>query len=349
MPVSRNGKTYVTPEQKKKAKECSALAYARAHNYDLVRAGVGRYTLREHDSMVFKEDGSWHWNSHDRHGRALDLLVFYEGYSFVDAVMILIDEKEASKHSYHPNFTEPTKAFELPERAATQKHLFAYLCGTRGLDEEIVRSLVRDGRLYQGVHRYRDSTGEMRVSFNAVFLGLDGRGTPRSAFQRGLTSMSSFKCDVPGSSKLHHPFCIPGASTSKVLGVFEASIDAISHATVVKLNGLDYSGMERIVMGGLVPETVLHYLTIHPEKREIHLCTDNDAPGRSGAERIEHYLKDHGYCDGYKYIYEYPPVVKDWNEFLLHYKINDYQRISGSDAWGYADFCSKETNETLEL
>lgn len=322
MPISKNGKLYFEKEDIEKARRYSALQYAQERKYDLVRTGVDRYTLREHDSMVFRGNGNWYWNSRDVHGRALEFLIQYEGYSFLEAVQELLMRDHAPVPQ--PEAAPPPKPpFVLPARAATQRHLFAYLCETRGLDESIVKSLIRDGRLYQGCYTYKGhDTGEARQSYNAVFVGLDDAGIPRSAFQRGLTSYSAFRCDVPSSDKLHCPFIVPGYPSTPVVGVFEAGIDAISHATLAKMRSMDYQSMERIVMGGISFEVVHNYLQRHPEKKEVHFCLDNDSPGLKGAEKIEQRLREAGCTEGsgYRYIHEQVPIAKDWNDALRYYK-----------------------------
>lgn len=320
MAISKNGILYCTNEQIEQAKGCSALDYAQAHGYDLVHQG-GRYVLWQHNSMVFFPDGRWFWNSRGYRGRALDLLMYYEELPFVAAVLRLAGDTAIKKHGagmQHTAAPAEKADFLLPERSPTQKHLFAYLCGVRKLSPDIVRTLVHDKRLYEGVHRYRDQKcGQERASYNAVFLGLDEGGRPRSAFQRGLSSKSTFKCEVPGSEKLEHPFCLPGHPDASCVGFFEASIDAIAHAT---LHGHRYRNMERVAMGGIIPEAAVRYLARHREKRSIHLCLDADSAGAIGAAKIESALREHGFDEphGYQFIHEQVPEGKDWDAYLIN-------------------------------
>lgn len=325
MPISKSGNKYFTDGQLKLATDCSALEYARANHYDLVRQGA-RFIHRDHDSMIFLLDGRWFWNSRSLSGRALDLLIHYEGWSLVDAVLYLAGGDghgstrpavSLTKQCSEP--AEPTP-FVLPARSKTQKHLFAYLCGYRKLDAEIIRDLVQGKRLYEGVHPYHaPDSDQQRECYNAVFLGLDNQETPQSAFQRGASSKSTFKCEVPGSKKLEHPFIIPGRPDATSVGFFEASIDAISHATLYKLNGVDYAVMERVAMGGIAAEVAAIYLSHHPEKKTIHLCLDADEWGIKGADRIAVALRLKGYGEdsGYQFILDRVPVGKDWNQYLM--------------------------------
>lgn len=323
MPISKNGVKYYTLEQLTQAKTASALEYAQEHNYDLVRQG-SRYILREHDSMVFRSDGRWSWNSRDVGGRALDLLVHYEGLSFIDAVLYLAGETSegtrpgTGRAPIEPQVPVP---FILPARSQTQKHLFGYLCAYRKLDIDIVRDLIHQKRIYEAVHYYQATPGDTwGECYNVVFLGLGSDGTPKNAYQRSASSRSTFKSEVPGGQKVENPFIVPGLSGISDVGFFEAAIDAMAHATLYKLNGVDYTLMERVAMGGIAADTVSAYLTKHPEKKDIHLCLDSDAPGTTGAAHIEAELRKRGYDEstGYRYITEVVPAgKKDWDEYLM--------------------------------
>lgn len=323
MPISKNGVKYYTQEQLECARNASALEYALAHNYDLVRQG-SRYILREHDSMVFRADGRWSWNSRDIGGRALDLLVHYEGLSIVDAVLCLAgDGGQASRPRAAPPPAPlpPPAQFILPARSPTQKHLFAYLCGHRKLDADIVRDLIHQRRIYESIHHYqRHHDTTWRECYNVVFLGLGSDGTPKNAYQRGASSKSTFKSEVPGGQKIENPFIVPGLPGISDVGFFEAAIDAIAHATLYKSHGVDYTLMERVAMGGIAADTAAVYLATHPEKKDIHLCLDADAPGIAGAMHIEEELRKRGYDQsaGYRYTTEAVPAgKKDWNEYLM--------------------------------
>lgn len=322
MPVSKYGKRYCTEEQIAEAKACSALEYAQEHGYDLIRSG-NRYIFPGHDSMIFLPDGRWYWNSRERNGRALDFLMYYEQCSFVDAVLLLAGDAQPG---HKPPKPVPPPAeevpFVLPKRSNTQKHLFAYLCGYRKLSPDIVRTLVADRRLYEAVHRYQTDECPSRwlECYNGVFLGLDAAGVPQSAFQRGLSSNSTFKSEVAGSQKIECPFCLPGRPSVEHVGFFEAAIDSIAQATLETMAGEDYTDMERVTMGGIVTVTAEHYLERHPEKRVIHLFLDADVPGKGGAAKIKLELIGRGFDEahGYRYIEEsVPGGAKDWDAYLM--------------------------------
>lgn len=186
-----------------------------------------------------------------------------------------------------------------------------------------MRELVRQGRLYESIHPHIDkATGEAREIHNAVFLGLDEQGVPRSGFQRGLCtySIKPYKRELVGSEKEHFAFCVPAISEPSAVAVFEASIDAISHATLEKLAGGAVQGLDRLALGGNMNwGPLLRYLQKHPEIRGIRLCLDNDAGGLAGVEAIQAQLKREGYAQeqGYRIFIEFPPAGRDWNEYLV--------------------------------
>lgn len=327
MPVSKSGKLYFSSTQIEAARTCSALEYARSAGYELVRHGARSYHLKEHDSMVFKADGQWFWNSRGLKGRAIEFIMYYEQRSLPVAVHMLLSKSTAapgvslSPPASVPPPSEEKEPFELPEKSPTFKRLFAYLCKTRMLDGEIVKELARQGRIYESIRQYVcRNTGEVRTAHNVVFVGLDEQGQPRSAFQRGTNTATSFKRDASGSQKMY-AFCCPGRDGVTTVAAFEASIDTISHATLAKLYGKDWQDRDRIALGGLSALALLHYLKTHPWVKDIMLCVDNDAAGREGAERLIAELQRHGYDaeHGYSVRTSFPPAEygKDWNECLV--------------------------------
>lgn len=320
MPVSKSGKLYFTEVQYKVAKAYSALAYAREAGYELVKHSANSYHLRQHDSMIFTLDGRWFWKSKNVSGRALELLQYYEGLTLPEAVNVLTAGNARS--AAPPSEPPPQKPFELPEKSPTFKRLFSYLCNTRGLDEEIIQELVRQRRIYEGIRKYNCAkTGDVRIAHNVVFVGFDEQGRPKSAFQRGTNSKAAFKRDVAGSEK-KYAFILPGQDNSTKVSVFEASIDAISHATLAKINGMDWRDRDRLALGGVASTPLLYYLNLHPQRCQIELCLDNDLAGLHAADIITTTLQEWGYTENQGYIisrsFPWPKHGKDWNDELLH-------------------------------
>lgn len=307
MPISRSGKKYFTQHQYETAMAASALEYARRQGYDLVGHG-DRYHLREHDSMIFLSDGRWYWNSRHLSGRAFEFCREYEGRSMVDAILLLAGEDGAHPPvATHTNVSEPPVVFSLPTPASEATGILVkYLTERRCCDGEIVRDLLRQKRVYISCR----TTADNKVIRNAVFVSYDEHGIPVSAALRGINYGSHFKGVVPGSKKAV-AWELPGAENAHTVALFEAPIDAISHATLEKQSGIDWRLTHRLaLLGNPAPGAVGGWLQRHPSITTIKACFDSDAAGQSYAMAVSKNAPGH-------VINCPPPACKDWNEYLV--------------------------------
>ncbi len=317
-----SGKPYFAKEQLNYAKfEANAIDYALFRGYDLVKSG-SRYVMREHDSMIFLSDGRWFWNSRGLKGRVIEFAMCYEGKTLPEAVLAICEMRGVQPLNTAGKYKRPSeekKTFELPPAAGSCKRLFAYLCGTRQLDRDIVADLIRSGDLYESCQTYKKANGETGEAHNAVFVGRDKDGVARSAFQRGLSSLpgsSPFKMDVAGSDAAAS-FLIHGVDSVDTVVVFEAAIDAISHATIYKLAGLNYKDCDRIAQGG-TEKTIglLTYLDAHPNIKTVILAYDEDAGGNAAAYQAASHLNR----ERYRIIRLHQQGGKDWNDYLRFWR-----------------------------
>ena len=303
MPLSKQGKKYYTPEQFEHARySTSALSYAESHGYPLVKKG-NYFVHQDHDSMVFTQNGQWYWNSQNLKGGALELLMYYENQTFVDAVLTLSNELEHVNQS-HKDYTKktvvPKAAFSLPPKSDNFKRLFAYLVSSRGLDKEIVTDLVSNKKIYESENTH-----------NVVFVGYDDTGKPASGFRRGTLTNKPFKGDVTGSNK-RIGWLMEATSPTDTVMVFEACIDAISHATIGKLHENHYMENDRLVLGGTADNALRQYLKTHPHIKNVVMSLDNDEAGSKATKNIATKLKKQDYK-----MFKATPTGKDWNEDLL--------------------------------
>lgn len=336
--MQKEKKLYYTEDQYRYARdECSALEYALSQKYDLVRKG-NYYHMKEHDSMVFTTDGRWFWNSRSLKGRAIEFIMAYKDKTLPEAILILNHAEgqtyEDVKNGRLPqqSHQQPARAprpapapvekvpFELPVQSNDFRRLFGYLCGTRKLDRDVLRDLIHQGSLYESVYRYVvKSTGELKEIHNAVFVGRDRHGEPKSAFQRGLSTLgenTTYKRDVSGSDP-SAPFCIHGHENAETVIVFEASIDAISHACIYKDAGLDYKLYDRIALGGTEKTMGLTtYLLTNPTISRVVIAMDEDAGGRAAEHHIRELLDE----TQYDIVSLRQSVGKDWNEYLVKWR-----------------------------
>lgn len=263
----------VTKKQIAEAKQWDLLSYLQAREPDeLKRAGPNEYRTVSHDSLVIS-NGKWHWCSQNIGGKsALDYLIKVCGQDFVSAVQTLCNGRAGSILSQPVNTSPPPKLFELPEPNRYASKLMAYLQG-RGIDAGIISRCLQDGSLYESF-RYH----------NCVFVGKDQDGAARFASLRG--TYGDFKMDVSGSDKRFN-FCLSAAPNSGRVSVFESAIDALSGASLKKLEGAAWEDTHYLALSGTSPLALLQFLSDHPEVCHVALCLDNDKAGRIGAVKIE--------------------------------------------------------------
>ena len=320
MPISKNGKPYYTDEQFEQARyNSSALEYAKAQGYDLVKKGKF-YTMREHDSMVFTGRGMWFWNSRDVKGGAIEFMTIYEHKSFVEAVLTLAGENIQTQEAApvyvrkEPVSIEKEKMeFQLPERNDKHQRVFAYLTQTRGIDGEIVSTLMKRGKLY-----------ETREHHNAAFVFENPDGQAVGAFLRGTLTQEggqSFRGMAANSDRENGCFFF-GAQSSKVACVFEAAIDAMSYATLQKLSGnTDWAGRYYAASGGTGDSNIIKFLQSHPQVNTVILCQDNDKAGEIQAEELAKKLREMDIT-----VSRAVPKGKDFNDDLVALRRADQQR-----------------------
>jgi len=182
----------------------------------------------------------------------------------------------------------------------------SYLLG-RGIDAEVISQCIREGILY-----------ESRGYHNCVFVGKDSAGKARYACLRGI--YGTFKNDVDGSDK-RYSFSLPSADEdSPFMAVAESPIDALYVASLLKMQGEDWTKNHYLSLGGTSPRALLRFLHDHPAVTCISLCLDNDRAGLSGMEKIREALKEDAELSRrIRVIVDNPPPLvcgKDYNELL---------------------------------
>lgn len=298
--------SYVSPEDVRKAKELDLLTYLR--NYEpneLVKLANGNYCTREHDSLKIS-NGKWHWFSRGIGGKtALDYLIKVQNYSFPEAVETILGRTASRPPVYHFQKPAEKQKFVMPELSSDCSHVGNYLLG-RGIDRQIIDYCFLHGLLYE-TKKYR----------NAAFVGYDMAGKAQYAALRG--TIGDFKGEVPGSDK-HYAFSIRGGADGQTVHLFEAAIDAMSYATLLKMTGREWQKDTLLSLGGVyksrdaptTPMALEQYLKDNPATRNILLHLDNDEVGRGAAQSIANLM-------GVKYrVVDAPtPSGKDVNAYLM--------------------------------
>lgn len=261
----------VTDEQIAEAKKWDLLSYLQVFEpQELKHSGPHEFRTATHSSLVIS-NGLWHWCSRGIGGKtALDYLIKVRGMDFVEAVEALSGAGPA------PAFPQPvirsTKPFRLPDADRCAIHVVSYL-RKRGIDPEIISRCIQDGNLY-----------ESRKYHNCVFVGYDPSGKARFACVRGI--YSSFKMDIEGSDKRFN-FVLPASDPqSHTLFVAESPIDALSRATLNKIETSGWDKVHYLSLSGTSPLALLQYLTDHPAIDYVSLGLDNDEAGIKGMAKI---------------------------------------------------------------
>ena len=261
----------------------------------------GGYRCKQHESLAVKADRlSWYWHSQGVGGHgALDYLVKAENMAFRDAVGVIMGATPPTAPPKRERQTEPPpKTLILPEASGVPLRLYDYLCIKRGIDGDVVNTLMQKEKLYE------DRRG------NVVFVGHDEQGAARFASLRG--TQANFRGDCSGSDKMYG-FNAVFAPCERVY-LFESPIDLMSHASLVNADTGDTGAWKqhsRLSLAGTSDAALPFFLNQHKEVKEIVLCLDNDTAGREAAAII---ARKYAY-KGYTALNELPRG-KDFNEDL---------------------------------
>ena len=296
---SRPTAVLFTDEQIARANAVDILDYARSMGLELKRDGKD-YRVKNYSGgfIITPEKNNWNWFDGNQGGGVVQLCMFLENKTWQEAVGTLINEamKPIRRAPDWKPKEELPKEFNLPPKNDTNKHVYAYLTKTRGIDAEIVKDMLDKGYIYENQQR------------SCVFVGRDNKGIPRHASVRSTNTIGKvYKKDVSGSQK-KYSFSISG--TSGNLNVFEAPIDALSHMSLQKMQGKSVND-SYVALGGVTDKALEQYLTDHNDIRQITVCTDGDEAGEKAAERIKE-----KYGADYEIVRE-SSRHKDFNEDLV--------------------------------
>lgn len=269
------------------------------HGFTFAHRGDA-YRCRQHPSLAVKNDRlSWFWHSRGVGGHgAIDYLMKMEHMPFRQAVEAV---SGVTPPTILPQREEPPKNLVLPEKAGISLRLHDYLCGRRGIDSNIVNTLIQKEKLYE------DRRG------NVVFVGHDEHGKARFASLRGTYGNPPFRGDCAGSDK-RYSFNMAACSPSGRLYIFESPIDAMSHASLENAAVGDAGAWKqhsRLSLAGTSDTALPFFLNQHPAVRELVFCLDNDPAGREAAAHMARKYADKGYHTSIIL-----PVGKDFNEDL---------------------------------
>lgn len=317
----------VSDEQIHAAREVDLLTYLQANEpQELKQAGPGRYTTVTHGSMVIS-NGKWYWNRGGFGGvNALDYLVKVCGMDFMDAVEAVSGVRSIPlpKDKAAP-LPQKQRTLILPPPTKYPSKMLSYL-QQRGISAALIRGCMDANLLYEGRYALKDACNSESV---CVFVGRDDGGRARFGCMRGI--FSSLKRDCAGSDK-RYGFHLPARSPdSRRLVVFEAPIDALSHAVLFP----DMDGY-RLSLGGTSDVALMAFLERHPQINNLSLCLDADDAGRNAAGKIQALLADDKRFAHITVTIDPPEKGKDYNEMLLQVKADERIPASRREEAGFS-------------
>ncbi len=295
---------YIDPELVEKAKKVGVLQYLQQQEpWNLVKLSGNNYCTVEHDSLKIS-NSKWYWFSRGIGGySALDYLMKVKEMSFLQAVKTILGSTVEVQYTPEPP-KHPPKKLLVPELSRSSSQVKRYLM-RRGIDPEIIDYGIQNALIFE--------TAEYH---NALFVGYDTKGIARYGAVR--STFTPYKGDLTGSDK-HFSFSLYGRESGQ-LHLFEAAIDLLSYATIMKMEGKDWkqdaflslAGVFQTKRPNVLPVALEQYLKDHPKVKTIHLHLDNDEVGRGATEGIMNALRGK-----YELIDEPPDYGKDVNDTLM--------------------------------
>lgn len=310
-----------TEEQMKQVFDTNLIDFAVQNGFQIEKGDRHSVHVKNSGGLyLFNHGRGYYCYTTERKGNIIDFVKDYFGLDFKGSVEKILGCRayEQTAHYVIPTEKKPKEDLVLPPKAKDFNRTIAYLTQTRGIDKEIVYAMINQGKVYQAVTEKNGYTFQ-----NCAFVGYDGDGKPRYCALRSPSRDNSFRQDVENSDKTYG-FCMEGKSNR--VYEFEAPIDAMSHATLCKLNGIDWREDHRVAEGCLSDKALYRYLERHPEITEIVFCYDNDRDGTlpDGTPHNHGQVRAESSADifadlGYNTFIQ-TPNTKDFNQDLVTFR-----------------------------
>jgi len=306
-----------TKEQMQQIYNTNIIDFAVKKGFKIEKSDKATVHVKNNGGLfLFKHGRGYYSFTEKKGGNIVEFAMRYLGLEKLEAMELILECRayEQTTHVVAPQEKAERGTMALPPRDTDDRRVFAYLTKTRKIDPEIVQTMMKQGKVYQA---RQEVNGKVRR--NCAFVGYDSKGVPRYCALRGPSADSRFRQDMENSDKTYG-FLMEGRSNR--VYEFEAPIDAMSHATLCKLQGIDWKQDYRISEGGLSDKALKKFLSEHPQIKEIVFCYDNDVDGKLAdgtphnhgqvrAAQAKEYFDSLGYT-----TYIQTPSQKDFNKIL---------------------------------
>lgn len=280
--------SYVTKEEIQKAKTVNLYEFLIKNHSDKIKREGRSLKLRDDHSVSVKENYSGYYDfATARGGNAIDCLINYFNYTFVEAVQALCERSNVISRQ-NPREEIQSLNLKLPERYnGTFKNLIAYLTKTRKIPSNIVQKLLDEQLIYQ------ESEYNNIIFVNNQRTFAEVHGT--------VSYGKSFHGIVKGSDPLAFWWFKSYYIESEVKKVFicESAIDAISLHCLNQARG-DKSNYLYCSIAGTGNQQKIQLLK-SCEDVEVVLAVDNDMAGDVCRQKNKE-------CE------TIIPKLKDWND-----------------------------------
>lgn len=311
-----------TEEQMKQVFETNLIDFAIRHGFEIEKGDRNTVHVKHSGGLyLFRHGRGYYQFTGEKRGNIIQFAQEYLGAAdFKSAVEMILGCRayEQAEHCIRPVEKKPRGELILPPRDRDSRKIVTYLTDIRGIDREIVHTMMEQKKVYQAITQRGGYTFR-----NCAFVGYDRGDRPRYCALRTPDCNGKFRQDVENSDKTYG-FCMEGRSNR--VYEFESPIDAMSHATLCSLYGMDWKKDHRVSEGCLSDRALSRYLKLHPEIKEIVFCYDNDMNGKDARGQP----RNHGQIQadvsaaafakaGYR-VFIQTPRTKDFNEDLLTFR-----------------------------
>jgi hypothetical protein len=206
---------------------------------------------------------AFYWNSRKETGNAIDFLMLYYGYSFVDAIAELTNTNITYQNDQ--DFMPAHDHLKIGDLEVNKdmRRTIAYFTKTRCLNMAVLQPVINLKLLFQ----------EVKTN-NALFMMADDSGEIVGAEVVGTLDHVRFK-GVKSNSLYGHGFNLRFGNYVNYILFFESAVDLLSFVCLRKNEKKDFSNCLLVSLAGLKDNIIKHYSKLYSDAK-MFICTDND-------------------------------------------------------------------------